>query len=203
MDKIELPKHTLMGASIMPSELMDRIGKHWDDNKEKANKGLSGDMYTKESMDIHIEVDDFSEPWGDYRRYLQLCLEDYFKKYPEADTMQQGIVEPINIQKYAPGGGYYQYHTERGSADGIQSSRHLVFMTYLNNVSDCGETMFFHQDTQIHPEKGKTIIWPADWTHTHKGKLQRNMRKELLQGGIVMMKCLKHHMKYLIKLRTR
>ena len=78
-DVIELPIHTFMGASIMPSELMDRIGTYWDENKDNAHKGLSGDMYTKESMDLDIAVDDFSEPWGDYRKELQICLDSYFE----------------------------------------------------------------------------------------------------------------------------
>ena len=32
-----------------------------------------------------------------------------------------------------------------------------------------GETEFLHQNLRIHPEIGKTLIWPAQWTHTHRG----------------------------------
>ncbi len=28
---------------------------------------------------------------------------------------------------------------------------------------------FFHQSLKIKPEKGLTLIWPSDWTFTHKG----------------------------------
>jgi hypothetical protein len=42
-------------------------------------------------------------------------------------------------------------------------------MTYLNDVTDGGETGFFYQDVKIKPQKGLTLIWPAIWTHTHKG----------------------------------
>jgi hypothetical protein len=42
-------------------------------------------------------------------------------------------------------------------------------MTYLNDVQDAGETAFYHQDVLIKPEKGLTLIWPSDWTFTHKG----------------------------------
>ena len=47
-------KHTFIGATIMPSELMDRIGTYWDENKDKAIKGSSGDRYVKDSMEISI-----------------------------------------------------------------------------------------------------------------------------------------------------
>ena len=42
-------------------------------------------------------------------------------------------------------------------------------MTYLNDVNDYGETEFYYQKLKIKPEKGKTVIWCADWTHTHRG----------------------------------
>ena len=114
---------------------------------------------------------------------LLRSAEEYVEKFPYANNYDPwGIVEPINIQKYLPGGGYYEYHTERGSANGVQSSRHLVFMTYLNDVSDCGETQFLHQDYQVHPEKGKTIIWPADWTYTHRGIPSLTETKYIVTG---------------------
>ena len=42
-------------------------------------------------------------------------------------------------------------------------------MTYLNDVSDGGETEFFHQKLKVKPVKGKTVLWPTDFTHLHRG----------------------------------
>jgi hypothetical protein len=42
-------------------------------------------------------------------------------------------------------------------------------MTYLNNIKKGGETEFFYQNLKVKPEKGLTLIWPADWTFTHRG----------------------------------
>ena len=42
-------------------------------------------------------------------------------------------------------------------------------MTYLNDIKDGGETYFSSQDLKVKPEKGLTLIWPAYWTHMHKG----------------------------------
>ena len=47
--------------------------------------------------------------------------------------------------------------------------RLLVWMTYLNDVTDGGETEFPYYGLKIKPEKGKTLIWPAEWTHAHRG----------------------------------
>ena len=36
-------------------------------------------------------------------------------------------------------------------------------------AADGGETEFIHYGLKIRPEKGKTLIWPAEWTHAHRG----------------------------------
>ena len=55
-------------------------------------------------------------------------------------------------------------------------------MTYLNDVTDGGETEFLHQKFKIKPEKGLSIIWPADWTFTHKGVVSPTQTKYIATG---------------------
>ena len=61
-------------------------------------------------------------------------------------------------------------------------TRHLVFMTYLNDISDEGETEWKHQGLKVKPEKGLTVIWPADWTYTHKGIPSHSETKYIATG---------------------
>ncbi len=74
------------------------------------------------------------------------------------------------------------WHTERCSHKGDLSTRHLVFMTYLNDVTDKGETEFMHQKMAVQPRKGLTVIWPADWTHTHRGVPSPSQDKYIATG---------------------
>ena len=175
-------KNTFIGDTIMPSELMDRIGAYWDENKHNAHKGASGNLYTKASMDLDISVDDFSEPWGDYRKHLQVCLDNYFKEYPESDTLQNtfNIHENYNLQWYAKGGGFKSWHLENaGNLASIH--RHLVFMTYVDDVPNAG-TCFKYQEMTTPCQKGLTLIWPAGWTHTHKGQITEDHEKRIVTG---------------------
>jgi hypothetical protein len=55
-------------------------------------------------------------------------------------------------------------------------------MTYLNDVNDDGETEFYYQNLKIKPQKGKTVIWPADWTHTHRGITSPTQEKYIITG---------------------
>ena len=50
--------------------------------------------------------------------------------------------------------------------------RVLVYMTYLNDV-DNGGTEWLFQNYKTEAKKGLSVIWPAEWTHTHKGVISQ------------------------------
>lgn len=50
-------------------------------------------------------------------------------------------------------------------------------MTYLNDVKEGGSTYFSHYDLEIEPRKGLTLIWPAEWTHAHRGNILKAGKK--------------------------
>ena len=55
-------------------------------------------------------------------------------------------------------------------------------MTYLNDIEDGGETEFFYQKLKVKPQKGLTLIWPVDWTHTHRGVPSMTEEKIIATG---------------------
>jgi hypothetical protein len=121
--------------------------------------------------------------YGAYTSSLQACCDSYIESFPFSNYYSPfTIVKPINIQKYLPGQAFNMFHSERTSSHPNDSSRHLVFMTYLNNVDDGGETEFYHQNLLIKPKKGLTLIWPADWTYTHRGLPSHTETKYIVTG---------------------
>ena len=125
--------------------------------------------------------------WNDprtiaYGRELQECLHAYIEKFEFAGRVARfddSIDRPL-AQKYPKGGAYHAWHTERvGKAT---SHRHLVFMTYLNDITDAGETEFLYQKLKVKPRKGLTLIWPTDWTHTHRGIPSPTQEKYIATG---------------------
>jgi hypothetical protein len=118
-----------------------------------------------------------------YFDQLQNILEVYKKQYPMSDNYAPWeIKEGCNIQHYKPNEGYFVWHTERTATIVPNCNRHLVFMTYLNDVDDQGETEFYHQELKVKPRKGLTLIWPADWTHTHRGITSPTEEKYIITG---------------------
>ena len=55
-------------------------------------------------------------------------------------------------------------------------------MTYLNEGFDSGETHFPMLNLEVTPEKGKTLIWPAEWTHAHRGEILNKGYKYIITG---------------------
>ena len=118
-----------------------------------------------------------------YFESLKKCVSDYITKYPlSAHFCNWEILERVKMQYYKPNEAFYAYHCERSNNQQPYTSRHLVFMTYLNTVKNGGETEFYHQKLKINPEKGKTIIWPADWTYTHRGLPSPTEEKYIITG---------------------
>jgi hypothetical protein len=116
-----------------------------------------------------------------YFEKLNVVLQKYKKIYPFCDQGHSpwSIWENVNIQKYLPKQGFLKYHWENKFPE--WSFRHLVFMTYLNTVKVGGQTDFLYQKLKIKPKKGLTVIWPASWTHVHKG-LETKELKYIVTG---------------------
>ena len=118
-----------------------------------------------------------------YHVSLQKICEEYIKKYQFSVICSPWtIIDCVKIQKYYPGDGFYAWHCERFQKIGCIDTRHLVFMTYLNDVTDEGETEFYYQNLKVRPQKGLTMIWPAEWTHTHRGIPSMTQTKYVITG---------------------
>ena len=134
----------------------------------------------KDSIDLpltlHYKV---TQPYLDA---LQVVVEEYKKTYEWANVTSPWRVEAVNLQKYNPGGAYFNWHAERTGGGRVAGNRHLVFMTYLNDVTENGETEFFYQKVKVKPQKGLTLIWPVDWTHTHRGCPSMTQTKYIATG---------------------
>ena len=72
------------------------------------------------------------------------------------------------LQKTVPlGGGFHNFHCEDTGYN--VAHRTMAWMVFLNDVEDGGETEFIYQQKRFKPEKGTVLIWPASYTHPHRG----------------------------------
>ncbi len=155
-----------------------------DDQRDGLMSGSDGsgtvDKSAKDSIDVTLRPCDLANR---YIRALNAVTREYVSRYPFSNKLVPwGIIEPIAIQYYKPGGGYKIWHFERDNRSELIARRHLAFMTYLNTVDDGGGTLFHYQNLRTKAEKGLTLIWPAEWTHTHKGEVSPSQEKYIITG---------------------
>ena len=109
-------------------------------------------------------------------------INDYKEKYPELEEIPKWQLHEIyNIQKYNKGGGYFALHCEN---NGGSNERMLAWMVYLNTVTDGGGTYFSNYDLTINAVEGRLVIWPAYWTHHHKGIVSHTQEKYISTGWL-------------------
>lgn len=156
--------------------LCDRIVEYFEQNDKVQSSGRLGtgrvDESHKQSLDISIRPKDLENPecqaLSEYMGLLHECFGDYTDQWDFLKTFLSTVhVGGFNIQKYETGGHFGQLHSERTSLS--KAHRVLVWMTYLNDVESGGETEFPHFGLRVQPMKGRTLIWPAEWTHAHRG----------------------------------
>ena len=190
MKEYPLDEITCMGGWFMPENLCDDIIDYFNSNTNLHQKGMVGhgsaeknaELKTlsdvKKSTDLYISQFEGQDPFTRYRDLLQQCLNNYMKKYIHVDELKKfNINEPYNIQYYKPNEGFKVWHFE--NPDRID--RFFAFMTYLNNCDD-GGTEFKYQNLTTPAKKGLTLIWPANWTHTHKGQISKTKEKYIVTG---------------------
>ena len=96
------------------------------------------------------------------------CLEEYTQVFGHLKTVPFYSLAQ-KIQKTPAGGGYHVWHDENSSIQ--EARRSLVWMVYLNDDYEGGETEYLYYKKRIQPERGKLLIWPAGMTHCHRGGL--------------------------------
>jgi hypothetical protein len=62
--------------------------------------------------------------------------------------------------------------------------RKLVTMLYLNTVEEGGETEFLYLHRRIQPVQGRLLIFPAGFTHTHRGNPPLRGEKYILTSWL-------------------
>ena len=186
--KFEVDEQTFIGGGYMSEEICDGVLDFWNENESLKLPGIVANKETEETEDVEVkkctqlDVIPNAQELILYNIHLQAILDDYKQKYKWVDFVNTyDIIENMTIQHYKPGEGFYKWHMENNGI-GETLYRHLVFMTYLNDVENGGTEFYYFPDLKIQARKGLTLIWPAGWTHTHKGVISNVDEKYIITG---------------------
>lgn len=184
-------KHpNFIGCWMMKDKsICDRLVEFFECNEALQHAGLVGDGMPnekiKKSIDITIAPSDLeNEMFGNvcsYIEHLKICYLDYLEQWEFLQSSLPNVhIGNFNLQKYDEGNHFGSLHSERTSRGTLH--RVHAWMTYLNGSIDGGETEFPMFGLTVEPEKGKTLIWPAEWTHAHLGRIVKKGKKYIITG---------------------
>ena len=190
MKEHEFPYESFIGGWYIPKIICRNLVDYFNE-KKKENLTYKGEVNNygtirvakevKDSEDLEIHPNNSETPFKEYRDCLQKSLEKYLEKYTMLNKVSRfNLTVGYNIQYYKKGGGFKIYHCERGDLE--HCSRQLVFMTYLNDIEEGGGTEFYYQKIITPAKKGLTLLWPTDWTHTHRGQVSNTEEKYIVTG---------------------
>ena len=112
----------------------------------------------------------------------------------QIEHLLRGIyrLDGINMQHYSQGqGGYHHWHseqfpqTQKNNQEQLALHRVLLWIVYLNDVNEGGETEFYHQQVSVKPKQGELILAPCGFTHTHRGGIPISNDKYILTSWVM------------------
>lgn len=108
-------------------------------------------------------------------------MESYKEEFVGLERVGGIVSHACKVQKTPPKGGFHNWHCEHGPSMGSYR-RVAVWLLYLTTHEGSGETEFLQQGIKFAPKKGTLVIWPAGFTHPHRGNPVYDKDKYIATG---------------------
>ena len=135
--------------------------------------------------DLHDNIADVitEKDYDFFHDTLRNVMGHYANKYRCIDsvTVDGYYIVDFKFQKTEPSQGYHVFHSEFSWREEY-IRRWGVWTVYLNDIEEGGETEFLYQNLRVKPKVGSICIFPAYYTHTHRGNPPLKGTKYILTG---------------------
>jgi len=180
MTQVECKDFIAVFKNVCPEGYCSHVIKEFDRLVEEgcaSNRRQADNVTTVKKDDLAIEMN-----WGaaEFNRFenqsTRKIFFDVLQRCFDAYSEQFSTLKEINIRAHSAkmqrtdrGGGYHMWHHEQGND--YSNARCLVYMLYCNTLPEeaRGETEFLYQEQTLRPTENTLVIWPAAFTHVHRG----------------------------------
>ena len=161
-----------------------QLGRYYD---RLSSEGAS--VTAKKDVSYNLNRQTFTEWHSQFKGLLanfKLALNEYYKQTGVLESLDIKDLHftSIKIQKTEPAGGYHLWHVEKGAGFDYRD-RALVYIIYLNDIEDGGETEFLHQKIRVKPKKGRIVIWPSGFPYVHRGNPPLKENKYIITSWLL------------------
>ena len=181
--------HILHLKNVVSKRECDNIIYYFESNTDIHSKGFTLNGFSdEEKKDTEIFCDFSKSNMSWIKEHLYIAIEKYKKTYPMVNKLSSWDLCPhYKIQRYNPSEGYFLLHCENPgiiSKEPEMGKRVLAWMIYLNDVRNGGHTYFPEQKKKFQPRVGDILIWPAYFTHPHRGIVSKTETKYIISGWV-------------------
>jgi len=182
--EIEYHKHIGIYKNVLPKSWCESVIEEYESSPDKYSRFELEKITPLLKKDTHVPVQNFSEKIRDpfIKCLNEFIIPLYNRQYSFNSGQFNLEIVDFKVQKTNPSEGYHMWHYENSQYDFI--NRLLVYTAYLNDVKKGGETEFLHQAYRAKPKQGTIIIFPASFTHLHRGNPPLSGSKYLITGWI-------------------
>lgn len=166
-------------------KIMDKRGQSY--TRERSNPGANRMLIDDRALDIvqhtmsgNLDLRNIGQEFDGF--FWANCYAPYAEKYPILKDYEEHRIFRLKIQRTLPGEGYHAWHTENQARS--TEARLMAFIVYLNDVEEGGETEFLYQHKRVKPKAGTCVLWPATYTHPHRGNPPLKGEKYILTGWV-------------------
>ena len=164
-------------------EIIDKMEFHMDNNPSEIRNGKeqfkNSDVGRKDYQIFANKV--FGGISQDINEALNICIQAYSDEFFVLKNIPSLRSDEIKLQMTPPRGGYHVWHCEHDNR--MNSDRVLAWTLYLNDIPDGeGETEFLWQGIRVKPIAGTLSIFPAAFTHMHRGNPVYSCNKYIATG---------------------
>ena len=164
-------------------EKMVEAGYTRNRQQEKEPNSLKDDTFLFSTDDICINIRDNLVLMNQFNTtFWSECYSDYANKFWSLKDFGPHNSYSFKIQKTEPGQGYHVWHCESDNRN--VCNRVLAWTLYLNDIEEGGETEFIYQHMRVKPKQGTLVMWPAAFTHTHRGNPPLSKTKYIATGWV-------------------
>tara|TARA_Y100001947_G_scaffold136799_1_gene125343 strand:+ start:180 stop:809 length:630 start_codon:yes stop_codon:yes gene_type:complete len=121
-----------------------------------------------------IDIDKFETPWSETKEKFISMMKTHMNKFMKDVKIQINDFPPIidmeniRIKKYLPN-DKDEFKTHVDVLRALIAKRFLVYILYLNDVEEGGETHLPKLNIKVKPKEGRLLMFPPFWTHPHAG----------------------------------
>jgi len=171
----EFHKMEELGYTKSRQQLNDQEKTHKDDAAYFSGHHYSIEASMSEGMHSLIGTK-FNET------FWQECYAHYAENYAVLKESGSHAIWGNKVQRTNVGQGYHVWHYESSNRDSCQ--RLLTYILYLNDVEEGGETELLYYSKRFKPTKGTLLLFPAGYTHTHRGNPPLSNDKYVVTGWV-------------------